>query len=142
MLDWIGAKCRVDRTRIYGVGFSMGGGSVTSYAARHLDPARAMFAAVVDHTGGVALRNTYASEPDDADSDDNTPQVGDNLEVPDILDGWYGAPATHLFGYQRCSTIDMDPLNGQIGSGTSLPSFCVTNSPRKNGTPPSHGTVR
>ncbi len=31
---------------------------------------------------------------------------------------------------------------GQIGSGTSLPFACVTNSPRKNGTWPSQGTVR
>jgi hypothetical protein len=31
---------------------------------------------------------------------------------------------------------------GQIGSGTSLPPFWPTNSPRKNGTWSSHGTVR
>ncbi len=31
---------------------------------------------------------------------------------------------------------------GQIPSGTSLPFFCWTNSPRKKGTPSSHGTWR
>src|SRR6185503_13512505 len=45
----------VDKTRVYGVGFSMGGGNVVSYAARNLDPQRIMFAAICDHTGGISL---------------------------------------------------------------------------------------
>src|SRR5262245_1035275 len=51
----------IDRTRVYGVGFSMGGGNVTTYAARHVDPSGVMFAAIVNHTGGVSLANTWAN---------------------------------------------------------------------------------
>ena len=37
----------------------MGGGAALSYAARHRDPERGAFAAVVNHTGTISLRNTY-----------------------------------------------------------------------------------
>jgi pimeloyl-ACP methyl ester carboxylesterase len=61
VLEWVlnGLGQRIDDSRIYGVGFSMGGGAVTNYAARHLDPQKPMIAALVDHSGGVALKNTY-----------------------------------------------------------------------------------
>jgi hypothetical protein len=61
VLEWVftGLGTRIDDSRIYGVGFSMGGGAVANYAARHLDPEKPMIAALVDHSGGVALKNTY-----------------------------------------------------------------------------------
>ncbi|MBL8857992.1 MAG: hypothetical protein JNL28_05785 [Planctomycetes bacterium] len=105
----------IDPLRVYGVGFSMGGGSAVNYAARHLDPKGTMFAAVCDHTGGVSLTHTWWSEYDDNDADDNSPNPGDNLEVPDILEDLFGgAPSTHAFDYQRCSTIDLDPFTALI----------------------------
>ena len=120
-LDWVTARFNIDTNRIYGVGFSMGGGSVSSYAARHIDPSGVMFAAILNHTGGVSLSNTWALEYDDNDADDNIPNPGDHLEVPDILEYWYGGPpATRAFNYQRCSMIDLDPNNGSIGVGTDM----------------------
>jgi len=46
VIDWVLAHYPIDRDRIYGIGFSMGGGGVASYAARHLDRTGAMFAAM------------------------------------------------------------------------------------------------
>lgn len=111
----------VDRTRVYGVGFSMGGGDVTNYASRHLDPNGLMFAAIVNHTGGVSLANTWANEWDDDDADDGIPNPLSHLEVPDILEYWHGGPpSTQSFSYQRCSTIDLDPATEVVGVGTDM----------------------
>lgn len=111
----------IDPTRVYAVGFSMGGGSAANYAARHLDPKGVMFAAVCDHTGGVSLSHTWWSDYDDADLDDNLPNVGDNLESPDILENLYGGtPIAQPFAYQRCSSIELDPFTNAIGVGTDF----------------------
>lgn len=111
----------IDASRIYGVGFSMGGGSVANYAARHLNPRDVMFAAICDHTGGVSLAHTWWSDYDDNDQDDNLPNVGDNLESPDVLENLYGGtPVQHPFAYQRCSSIDLDPFTGTIGPDTDF----------------------
>jgi hypothetical protein len=109
----------IDRDRIYGVGFSMGGGAMLAYAASHVDPDHAMFAALLSHTGGGALVHTYYNTFDDDDSDDNI-QTGANLETPDILDFWYdGPPTLHLFTYQRHSVVDIDAF-GVVSPDTSL----------------------
>jgi len=73
-LEYMTANFNVRADRIYGVGFSMGGGMALSYAARHLDPTKPMFAAVVDHTGGISLNDTYSNE------------VGSQF----IFDFWFG----------------------------------------------------
>ena len=105
-LAFVTSTFAVDRNRIYGVGFSMGGGTCASYAARHLDPAAPMFAAIADHTGDVSLAHTYASE---------------SAQVQTILEGWYGGtPAAQPFNYERCSTIDLDPATGSVGAGTDM----------------------
>ncbi len=62
-MDWALSFLPVDKSRIYGVGFSMGGGMALNYAARNLDPERGMFAAIVDHTGAADLNHVYASDP-------------------------------------------------------------------------------
>lgn len=111
----------IDPLRVYGVGFSMGGGSATNYAARHLDPKATMFAAVCDHTGGVSLGHTWWSEFDDADLDDNVPNPGDHLEVPDVLESLFGGtPTARPFDYQRCSSIDLDPFTGLVGANSDF----------------------
>jgi pimeloyl-ACP methyl ester carboxylesterase len=116
-LNLVRQLCPVDPQRVYGVGFSMGGGSVANYAARHIDPKGVMFAAICDHTGGVSLGHTYWSENDDNDADDNVPNPGDNLEPPDVLEDLFGGtPTTSPFKYQQCSSIDLDPFTGQIGA--------------------------
>ncbi len=64
VLDWLQAVFpRIDGERVYGIGFSMGGGALLNYAARHLDPQRYAFAALVNHTGGIDLNHTYANDP-------------------------------------------------------------------------------
>jgi hypothetical protein len=78
-----------------------------------------MFAAMLTHTGGGALKNTYYNEPDDDDADDNI-QAGTNLETPDILDFWYGgSPAEFPFEYQSHSVLDMD-AGGTSDQTTSM----------------------
>jgi len=120
-LDLVAHLFPVDRDRVYGAGFSMGGGAMTNYAARHLDPSGVRFAALVDHTGGVSLSHTWFNEPDDADLDDDVPLPGQNLEVPDVLEDLFGGtPSTVPFEYRRSSTIDLDPITGQIGVGTDF----------------------
>jgi hypothetical protein len=80
-----------------------------------------MFAAIANHTGGVALPHTFANEFDDDDSDDNVPNFGDNLETPDILEFWFGGPPqTHAFHYVRSSIVDLDPLTNVVAPGTDL----------------------
>jgi hypothetical protein len=80
-----------------------------------------MFAAICDHTGSVSLGHTWANEVDDSDLDDNVPNPGDNLEPPDLLEDLFGgSPIAQPFAYQRCSSIDLDPVTGQIGTGTDF----------------------
>jgi dienelactone hydrolase len=106
VLNYATSVLPVDRQRIYGVGFSMGGGACASYAARHLDPAGPMFAAIANHTGDVSLAHTYANE---------------SAQIQAILESWYGGtPAAHPFDYQRCSVIDLDPSLGTVGAGTDM----------------------
>jgi len=120
-LDLVSHLYLIDQQRIYGVGFSMGGGSAVNYAARHVDPTGVRFAAVCDHTGSVSLAHTWANEWDDSDVGDNLPLPGDNLEVPDVLEDLFGGtPLVVPFAYQRCSTIDLDPFTGQIGANTDF----------------------
>jgi hypothetical protein len=112
-------SANIDPDRIYGVGFSMGGGAMVTYASRHVDPAGGMFAALLSHTGGGSLWHTYGNSFDDDDVDDNL-KTGANLETPDILDFWFGGPPTSLpFEYQRHSVMDIDPF-GAVNPGTSL----------------------
>jgi pimeloyl-ACP methyl ester carboxylesterase len=99
VFNWVlaGFGSRIDTQRIYAVGFSMGGGAATNYAARHLDPSRPMIAAVVDHAGGVALNNTYYHEIP---------------AVQAILDFWFGdgSPGSaDPWKMSRSSVIDFDP---------------------------------
>lgn len=82
---------RIDRKRIYGVGFSMGGGSVVNWAARHLEPNGVRMAALVNHTGGVALEDTWKNEVQ---------------EIKDLLLFWHnGTPVSSPFSFQRSSTM-------------------------------------
>lgn len=120
-LELVAALYPIDTERIYGVGFSMGGGAVATYAARHLDAERLRFAAIVNHTGTVSVADAFAKEADDNDADDGPAPSGANLESPDLMEFWNGgSPAQAGFSFQRCSTIDLDPLTGLVGAGTDL----------------------
>ncbi len=121
VLDYVCSVYRIDRQRIYGVGFSMGGGAVATFAARHLDPDAPHFAAIINHTGTVSIAHAFANDYDDNDADDGPCPGGPNLEAPDLMEFWNGGtPATAAFSFSRCSTIDMDPLTGQVDVLTDL----------------------
>ena len=97
----------IDPSRIYGAGFSMGGGAMTNYAARHLDPSKPMLAAMVSLSGAVALKDTYASDP----------------PTRVFLDFWYGngtAGSADPFKMARSSIINFDQATLQVHAGEDL----------------------
>ncbi len=106
VIDWMMATFPVDPSRVYGVGFSMGGGGVMSYMARHLDPAHARFAAVVNHTGGTSIANTYWNSSDTSLLDDQA-MFG-------------GSPATKPFEYSQASVVDIDFSTSAVDPATDL----------------------
>lgn len=127
VLEWIrhNPSLRIDEERIYGVGFSMGGGAALSYAARHRDPAGLRFAALINHSGGVALNHTYLNEP----------------SVRWILDFWYGdgsVGSAQPWRMTRSSALDFDPTTLSVDptsdmvrnlGSTPLSTFCASADP-------------
>ena len=99
VLDYIIQNYPVDLDRIYGVGWSAGGGAIVSYGARHLNPARPMFAAIATDAGTYDLIDTYNNVPAD---------------VKAFLNGslMFGGSPSDLaatFGYLRTGTISFTP---------------------------------
>ena len=91
----------IDPNRIYGVGFSMGAGGATNYAARHLDPSKPMLAAMVSMSGGYALNDTYFNDP----------------PTRPILDFWYGngtVGSADPFKLTNASVIRFDPYTSVV----------------------------
>ena len=105
-LDLFTSLIPEDPSRVYGIGFSMGGGAVMSYAARHLDPDHPRFAAVVNHTGTVSVAHTYYS-------------VADTF-IFDHPDTFGGSPAQFPFLYSRSSTVDIDEFNDTVDPLTDM----------------------
>lgn len=104
--EFLGARLPIDMDRIYGVGFSMGGGVAASYAARHLDPEHIRFAALVNHTGTTSLRATYHTSNDT------------NLFRSPLMFG--ATPDEDPFAYQRSSTVDLDPGTGLFDASAEM----------------------
>ena len=104
-ITWVMNHFRIDRQRIYGIGFSMGGGGMSTYVARHLDPSHAMFAAVVNHTGSVALHHSYSAS------------VPTRPIFQYVLGG---TPAEVLFTYQRSSVIHLQPADETLLENDSM----------------------
>ena len=114
-IEWMMGNFNIDKDRIYGVGFSMGGGAVTNFAARHLDHAKYSFAAVVDHTGGIAHEDTYVQSP----------------STQFVFDFWFGngnPGSTDPFKMARSCLLDfhpdtlvVDPTNDLARNLTSVP---------------------
>ncbi len=106
-LRWVINNFAIDRTRVYGVGFSMGGGAALNYAARHLDPAGVMFAAVANLSGTVSIKNTYVQDPG----------------VQYILDYWFGnntPGSATAFAMERSSVISFDAVSLLPETGNDL----------------------
>jgi len=102
VIQYVLDRFAVDRDRIYGVGFSMGGGAAMSYAARNRDREEGALAAVVNHTGTVALQHVYAN------ADTNTQALMRRI--------FTAAPQFAPFEYNRASVIEMD-ANGVLVLG-------------------------
>jgi pimeloyl-ACP methyl ester carboxylesterase len=119
VLDSFGSY--VDRERIYGYGFSMGGGNVLTYAARHLDPtaAHGMLAAVVDQSSQASTPMWYVNGG------------------ATFLTGLYGSSyAANPFVYRRASVIDsscaVGPPNCLVGFQCGMSSVTIEGSMAQN----------
>jgi poly(3-hydroxybutyrate) depolymerase len=104
-LAWTMPRFPIDPARVYAVGFSMGGGWELSQAARHLGSSEVHFAAILNHTGGVSLPHTYEND----------------LGAQPFLESRFGGtPQQEPFAYQRCSSIVLDTLTGNVGADTDM----------------------
>jgi pimeloyl-ACP methyl ester carboxylesterase len=105
-LTFLMANLPIDPQRVYGVGFSMGGGGVLSYGARHMDPTKPRFAAIVNHTGGTSTSFVYWNSAEQ------------NLfDHPQFFGG---SPAAFPFRYSTASTVDIDFATRAIDPATDL----------------------
>ena len=90
VMDYVLSHWPIDLDRVYGVGFSMGGGNALSYGARHRNRDEGAFAAIVNHTGAVNGGVVWNEEP--------------GIQAP--LETTFGGPPPR-FEYQRASLIDV-----------------------------------
>ena len=97
VLNYVLDEWPIDLDRIYGIGFSMGGGNALSYAARHRDRKTGAFAAVVNHTGAVSPSDVWSHEP--------------AIRTP--LEATFGGPPPR-FEYQRAASIDLSLTDGRL----------------------------
>jgi pimeloyl-ACP methyl ester carboxylesterase len=97
VLDWATSNFAIDPERIYGVGFSMGGGAALDYAARHLDPTRPMIAAVYAISPIASITDTYVADPPIQPHFDKSNLFGN------------GAPGSALLAPLRCSAARSCP---------------------------------
>lgn len=117
VIQWMITNHNVDPDRIYMVGFSMGGGVVGNYAARHRDPEGIMIAAV----GSVSATMDWTMEY----------TIG-NSSVKTLMQNIYnfgGTPTTQPFKYQQVSGLHFTPgtypplpgtLNNALSMATNL----------------------
>lgn len=106
----------IDRDRLYGVGFSMGGGNVMSYATRHRDRRKGAFAAIMNHTGTVSLADTYEFVP---------------VSVRPIMETlFFGTPTDTPFEWTRASSIVLDSTSQLIPNADHM-AVNLTNIPIK-----------
>ena len=92
-----------DKTRIYGVGFSMGGGGVTSYASRHLNPEKLPYAAIVNHTGTLSSARTWTP---------GNPELNHHR--------MFGSPFKNPFAYFISSAIHVWPFQNTVDLSSDL----------------------
>jgi len=95
VINWALANHAIDLDRIYGYGFSMGGGAALNYAARHLDRERGTFAALVNHTGTLSLVDEYERALSPA------------ILRPILVGLFGGTPTQRRFEYLRSSILDL-----------------------------------
>jgi hypothetical protein len=98
----------LDSERVYGVGFSMGGGALMAYASRHIDPEGVRFAALLNHTGSLSIADLYER------CGNNDTTIFDHPEM------FGGAPITNEIAYQRASSIHLWPQPARIDSSSDF----------------------
>ncbi len=97
---------RVDVDRIYAVGWSAGGGSMASYSARHLDPAKPMIAALAVDAGSLDLVDVYDSE---------VVSVQNIMQNVALFEGPPSGAAYH-YNYERTETVFTIQATGALNT--------------------------
>lgn len=92
-LRWVLNHYPIDRTRIYAVGFSMGGGDAVSYAAQHLNPEQGAFAAVATNAGTLCLTEEYSQNPLSRDA------------LERAIGGGSAPSASNIFDFEQFSSL-------------------------------------
>ncbi len=108
VLEWLRVRFSIDTARVYGVGFSMGGGAAMNYAARQLDPSGLMIAAVFNQSGILSHEDTY-------------PQSA--VQIQQIYDDRFGngQPGSATpWNLQRGSVFSFDPQSYSVVPGVDL----------------------
>ena len=111
-IQWMLDQFNIDADRIYMVGFSMGAGVVTNYAARHRDPEGIMIAAVGSVSGAFDWTTSWNLDSSIHAWMLNTYNFG-------------GSPTAEPFAYQRVSTLHFDPTTYPPLPGTHLPGVAM-----------------
>lgn len=104
--DWCANFLNIDVSRMYSVGFSMGGGLATSYGARHQDSMGPRFAAIAVHTGTCSIKDTYVHGGDEDLMENALMFGGSPFEVP--------------LRYTAASGIDYDSVLDEVDQGTDM----------------------
>lgn len=95
----------IDASRYYAIGFSMGAGDAATYAARHLDPWRPIFAGIFLHTG----------------TQDKVANWMSALGTQWIHEFWTGGTPTQVpFEYDRASAVRTDYFTKDVLPGRHL----------------------
>ncbi|GJM20682.1 MAG: hypothetical protein DHS20C15_05970 [Planctomycetota bacterium] len=103
----------VDPERIYAVGFSMGAGVLTNFAARRRDPDGVMIAALGLVSGTYDWTFSHA---------DGTSVLQEWLENQY---NFSGPPSTHAFNYNQSSGVHFDPLTYPPSSYLAVPELSM-----------------
>lgn len=105
-MNFVAKTLPIDVTRLYGVGFSMGGGMAASYAARHQDLYGGRFAAIANHTGVTSLSHSFRMAMDD------------RLFLSPLMFGV--TPDQDPFVYSSVSSFDLDPVTAAVDQNTDM----------------------
>ena len=132
-----------DETRIYGVGFSMGGGGLVSNACRYLDPTGFPYAAIFNLTGTMSAASGWLN--DRLPPKNNPTQFGTELRSHPMMFGGDPGLPQFSFGYQIASTIHLWPTPNIVAPGSDLlrniPEINVSNSYISGDTHPNKNQV-
>ncbi len=113
-IDYVVDNYPIDVDRIYGVGFSMGAAQATAFAARHRDPRRPMFAAVVNHEGTIDQADTWRQNI---------------LARPFLNQIFSGNPVFEPYAYRRASVLELDPVTRALVPGGDHQADNLTRTP-------------